>query len=137
MRDGADVGPLRAKDVGDLVTWAVVGLVSLALLWWGTRDIAELDRAWPWVWVPALLVAAVVFDVVGASQEIEIVSLADDVLEGLALTVAVVLALARWRLADRCAWRASRHPVVDRVIASFERYRRRRPWNWIASATSA
>lgn len=103
MRDGADVGPLRAKDVGDLVTWTVLGLISLALLWWGTREIedSERDAAWPWLIVPALLATAIVFDVVGASQEIDFLSLGDDALEALALTAAVLLALARWRLPER------------------------------------
>jgi hypothetical protein len=100
MRDGAGVGPLRAKDAGDLLTWAVIGLLSLALLWWGTRELSDVERdaAWPWLWVPALLGFAVVFDVVGASQGVEILSLADDALEAFALTIAAVLAWARWRL---------------------------------------
>lgn len=99
MRDGADVGPLRAKDIGDLVTWAVLGLVSLALLWWGTRDITpnEQAAAWPWLCVPGLLAIAVVFDVVGASQGIDVLSLGDDVIEVVAISAAAVLALARWR----------------------------------------
>jgi len=46
---GADVGPLPAKDIGDLPRCAVIRLVPLGLPWWETRDIsgglARLIRA--------------------------------------------------------------------------------------------